>query len=162
AGLILDPGTGVITGTPTAMAALAHYTVTATNQAGQASTSLTITVDSSTLLPPSNLTYSTNPATYTVGVPITANTPSSSGGAVASYGVLPALPTGLVLDPGTGIITGTPTVVTPKATYTVTATNAVGHTTCPLVITVSATSTLPAELALPLFVHPNDAWMLAS
>ncbi|MGO8969787.1 MAG: hypothetical protein ACLQDQ_09475, partial [Myxococcaceae bacterium] len=46
---------------------------------------------------PSNLAYSTNPATYTKGVAIPQNTPTSSGGAVASYSVQSALPTGLSL-----------------------------------------------------------------
>ena len=37
--------------------------------------------------PPNSLAYATNPATYTVGTAITPNTPSSGGGAVASYAV---------------------------------------------------------------------------
>jgi Putative Ig domain len=87
---------------------------------------------------PSGLTYSSNPATYTVGVAITPNNPSSSGGAVASYSVSPALPAGLSLNTSTGVITGIPTTATSSAvTCTVTATNAVGSTTVSLAITVN-------------------------
>src|SRR3954462_5290881 len=70
---------------------------------------------------PSNLTYSTNPATYTKATTIAPNTPSYSGGAVISYAVLPSLPAGLSLDTSTGVITGTPTARTAVASYTVTA-----------------------------------------
>src|SRR5207237_8604143 len=79
--------------------------------------------------PPSALTYSTNPATYTKGTAITANSPTSSGGAVISYGVSPALPAGLSLNTTTGVISGTPTALAPTAGYTVTATNTGGSTT---------------------------------
>ncbi len=86
--------------------------------------------------PPSNLTYSANPATYTKGAPIAANTPSSSGGAVASYSVSPALPAGLRLDGSTGVITGTPTAAAAAANYVVTATNSGGGTTASVRITI--------------------------
>src|SRR5512133_453730 len=78
---------------------------------------------------PGDLTYSTNPAVYTKGVAIANNTPSSTGGAVASYSVSPALPAGLTLDTSSGVISGTPTAVAARATYTVTATNSGGFDT---------------------------------
>ena len=88
-------------------------------------------------IPPGNLTYSANPATYTKGVAITANRPSSSGGAVVSYSVSPSLPPGLSVDTGTGAITGTPTTVTATASYVITATNSAGDTTAWVSITVT-------------------------
>jgi len=94
---------------------------------------------------PSALSYSSNPATHTKGTAITANTPTSSGGAVTSYVVSPALPAGLNLNPSTGVISGTPTVVTPTASYTVTATNSGGSTTTSVSITVNDTA--PMSLA---------------
>ena len=45
--------------------------------------------------PPSALNYTTSTAVYTKGTPITPNSPTSSGGAVTSYSVSPALPAGL-------------------------------------------------------------------
>src|SRR5205085_192043 len=125
AGLSLNTSTGVITGTPTTLAPTGGYTVTATNTGGSTTATVTITVND---VAPSVLTYSSNPATYTKGTAITANTPTSSDGAVVSYSVSPALPAGLSLNTSTGVITGTPTAVKATAGYTVTATNTGGRT----------------------------------
>ena len=136
AGLALDTTTGVISGTPTAVSAAASYLVTASNGAGSATATLSITVNASAT-PPTNLAYATNPAIYTQGVAIAPNTPSSSGGAVAAYAVSPALPAGLALDTTTGVISGTPTAVSAAASYLVTASNGAGSTTATLSITVN-------------------------
>jgi uncharacterized repeat protein (TIGR01451 family) len=140
-GLTIDTSTGVITGTPTAVTAAGSYTVTATNSGGSTTTDVTITVND---IPPAGLIYSSNPATYMKGAAIIANTPSSSGGEVVSYAVLPALPAGLTLDTSTGVISGTPMAVTATAAYTVTATNSGGSATADVTITVN--DMLPAEL----------------
>src|SRR5277367_3296557 len=71
---------------------------------------------------PSNLTYSASSATYTRGAAIVADTPSSTGGAVASYSVSPPLPAGLDLNVVSGVISGTPSVVSAALQYTVMAT----------------------------------------
>ena len=123
---------------------------------------------------PRNLTYSTNPAVYTLGVAIEANTPSSSGGAVDSYSVTPPLPAGLSINTSTGVITGTPTAVTAPENYTVTASNSGGSTTASLQVTVraplpgpelydSATGTFAAtgSLATPR-EHGHSATLLPS
>ncbi len=86
---------------------------------------------------PSALTYTAAAAVYTLGTPIAADRPTSSGGAVASYSVSPTLPEGLTLDEDTGIISGTPAAVTAIASYTVTAANTSGSTTAALSITVN-------------------------
>ena len=135
-GLTLDTTTGFISGTPTVLAPTATYSVTATNSFGSTSASVSITVNG---IAPSALVYSTNPATYNKNTAITQNTPSSGGGAVASYAVSPTLPTGLTLNTSTGVISGTPTAVVPTATYTVTATNSFGATSASVSITVSDT-----------------------
>lgn len=77
-------------------------------------------------LPPTGLTYSENPATYQVGVPITPNVPSATGGAVDSFVVVPELPPGLTLDPASGVITGTLTTASERTGYSVTASNSGG------------------------------------
>jgi hypothetical protein len=133
AGLSLDSTTGRISGTPTAMAPAASYTVTATNSADSASASLSITVND---IPPTSLTYSVNPASYPGGSVIAPNVPSSGGGTVVSYAVAPALPAGLSLDASTGAISGTPAAVAAAASYTVTATNSGGITSAGVSITV--------------------------
>jgi hypothetical protein len=87
---------------------------------------------------PTALTYAVNPATYAQGVAIANSTPSSSGGAVVSYAVSPALPAGLSLSTTTGVISGTPTTLTAAAGYTVTATNTGGSTTATVTIAIVA------------------------
>lgn len=83
------------------------------------------------------LSYSENPATYTANSPITENTPSINGiQTTQEYTVSPALPTGLSINSTTGIISGTPTVVTSATIYRVTATNYYGSTIADLIITV--------------------------
>ncbi len=91
--------------------------------------------------PPANLTYSANPATYTVNTPIAANNPSSTGGTITSYAVTPALPSGLLLDATTGVITGTPTAEAPRTVYTVVGTNTEGSTAAALDVTVAVSPT---------------------
>ncbi len=87
---------------------------------------------------PTSLAYATNPATYTVGTAIPANSPTHGGGAPDAYSVSPALPDGLALDAKTGAITGTPTTVSAATVYTVTGTNSAGSATASLSITVNA------------------------
>jgi uncharacterized repeat protein (TIGR01451 family) len=125
AGLTLNTSTGAISGTTTAVTAAATYTITATNSGGSTTASVSIEVND---IAPSSLSYSGNPATYTKGMAITDNTPTSSGGEVVLYAVSPALPPGLTLNTSTGVISGTPTAVTAEATYIVTATNSGGST----------------------------------
>ena len=133
AGLTLNPSTGVISGTPTVVTPTASYTVTATNSGGSTNALLSITVNDAA---PTALAYLINPAIYIQGTAITANNPTSSGGVVLSYAILPALPAGLTLNPVTGVISGTPLEVTPTASYSVTATNTGGSTSTLLTITV--------------------------
>jgi autotransporter-associated beta strand protein len=86
--------------------------------------------------PPSTLSYSLNPASYETGTAIAANTPTSSGGAVAAYSVSPVLPSGLTLDKVTGVITGVPAIAAALSGYVVTASNGAGSVTDSLFITV--------------------------
>jgi uncharacterized repeat protein (TIGR01451 family) len=159
AGLSLAPATGVLAGTPTAVAASATYTVTASNSGGSTTASLTIAV---TELAPVNLTYSTPTASYVRGLAIAANTPSSGGGAPSAYAVNPALPAGLVLNPLTGVITGTPTALAASSNFTVTATNTGGSATATLAIAVKdiapaglTYATNPASYTVGSAITPN-------
>jgi DNA-binding beta-propeller fold protein YncE len=92
------------------------------------------------VIAPSSLSYTTNTAVYTIGVQITPDSPTNSGGTVVSYSVSPALPPGLTLNALSGILIGNPTAITAAANYTVTATNSGGSTTAVLNITVTAPS----------------------
>lgn len=68
-------------------------------------------------------------------LPIGAQT--SAGTTPFTWSVSPALPTGMILNLISGDIAGTPTVATPSASYTVTATNAFGSTTKVLTFSVA-------------------------
>ncbi|MDP1833105.1 MAG: putative Ig domain-containing protein [Geothrix sp.] len=121
-GLALNATTGTITGTPTAVAAVAIFAVRATNAGGSATANLSITVND--LAP--GFDYSSSNLLYGKDVPITPLTPTSTGGAITAWSVAPALPAGLAFSPTTGTISGTPTVGAPLQAYTVTATNSGG------------------------------------
>lgn len=139
AGLSLNASTGVISGTPTSVSAQATYTVTAQNSVGSISATLQIAVN---IAAPSSLAYPQQAISAIVGQAIAADIPLASG-TIASYGISPALPAGLTLNPATGIISGTPSSASPQATYTVTAQNSSGATTATITVSV-----LPAQNVL--------------
>ena len=123
-GLTLNALNGVISGTPTALAANTTYVITAENFIGKTTTNVEIHIIDIAM---SNLVYFT-PVYYMMHEVVIPNTPTISGGTVVSYSVTPPLPTGLTLDTTTGAISGTPTVRFSAANYIVTALNSVGTT----------------------------------
>ena len=84
-----------------------------------------------------SISYSGAPFTETKDSAMAPEAPTVSGGAVVTWSVSPSLPSGLVLSPTTGVITGTPTVVSSTATYTISATNSGGTGTTTVEITVN-------------------------
>lgn len=126
-GLQIDQATGIISGTPQAVAAPALYTVTGSNFAGAVTTGLLIAVRAKPE-PPANLSFENQDAIYTIGQPIPPNHPSVDGGDVDGFTVQPALPDGLLIDPATGVISGTPSRLAASASFTVTASNSAGAT----------------------------------
>ncbi|MDX1957502.1 MAG: putative Ig domain-containing protein [Leptospiraceae bacterium] len=125
AGLVLNPNTCAISGTPTNVSPQQNYTITASNSFG--STNLVINFGVNTLAP-QNLSFPFGAST-SVNTNTTINaTPSVTGG-ITSCSVNPSLPAGLTLNNSTCAITGTPTVGTTNTSYTVTATNQYGSTT---------------------------------
>lgn len=137
-GLALNSSTGQITGTPTTTTAAATYTVTATNSSGSQSATLNITVQT---VAPSALTYTTLSPVYERTIVISTNTPTYSGNTATNFAASPALPSGLSLDPVTGLITGTPTVtVDPAQTYAIVASNETGSSLVNLNIRVKPLS----------------------
>jgi hypothetical protein len=85
---------------------------------------------------PTSLRYVENPALYYEHTAIEPNVPISEGGAITSFSIEPALPAGLLLDPVTGVISGTPDLHVPTTAFRVTGRNAGGEVSTSLAITV--------------------------
>jgi len=96
---------------------------------------------------PSNLSYAIPAIIATQGQLMLNDTPTVTG-SVTAWSINPALPNGLTIDSTSGIISGTPTVLSPTTTYIVTASNASGFTQGTVQITV-VTPPAPANLSYP-------------
>lgn len=137
AGLSLNSSTGQITGTPTVRSIATNYTIRASNVTGFVDAILNMTVNPPA---PISLDYTTPTAIYAISYSISPNTPIVTGGEVDAYSISSGtLPTGLSLDPITGIITGTPTSVTgTPVSVTILGTNPSGSVSRILSIDVQA------------------------
>lgn len=134
-GLTFNTGTGLLSGTPTTAQASTPYVVTVTDNVGATATqgiSISVTAPSMTLTGYSSISGTT-------GTAITSQTPTPSGGtAPYTYGVSPALPSGLSLNASTGVLSGTPGAAQTSSGYTITATDSLGATASQIIsITVS-------------------------
>ena len=118
-GLILDPNTGTISGTPTQTTGFNTYVIKGTNANGDyfASVSFDVVIPA-----PSNLSYP-NPITFYLNTAFTPIPPTTITGTVSSYTISPTLPGLLTFDPVTGVIGGFPSVLSPPTIYTITAAN---------------------------------------
>ena len=128
AGLSVNTGTGLISGTPAA-AGTSNVTISASNAGGTGSATLTITV-----VPPAPAITSALSASVTAGSAFSYQITASNS--PTSYNAT-GLPAGLSVNTGTGAITGTPTA-SGTSSVTLSATNAGGTGTATLTLTVSA------------------------
>lgn len=120
-GLQLDSVTGIISGTPTTIKTQATYTITATNSYGFTSKSISIDVQGK----PTGLAYTGN-LKLPINITIVTVTPTVTANPAPTFSVVPALPSGMILNTSTGEITGRPIVETAVINYTITATNTRG------------------------------------
>lgn len=128
AGLSLNPATCAIIGIPTVAFPKTKFTITASNQYGTTTSTITLTGSAD---PPANLAFpSGGAATFTTGVS-SSLVPTFTGG-ITNCTISPALPTGIVINSSTCAISGTPTAVSPQTNYTITATNQFGNTSATL------------------------------
>lgn len=142
AGLSIDAASGKISGVPSQATPAASYLITAANGTGSTSFSLSLAVE---LLAPRLLSYPT-PRVFALGVPMAPLRPEVLG-IVTSYSINPALPSGLTLNAVTGEIAGTPAVLAPPASYTITAANAAGSTTFAVSIAIDTLGSTPAAIS---------------
>lgn len=109
-------------------------------------------------LSPNTLAYSRNPAVYIVGIPIAPNSAIVGSETMASFTVHPSLPEGLSLNPDTGVMSGTPTVSSPTATYTITATADGASKTVDLSLRVApAIASFSVTSPDDVLVYPNNS-----
>jgi len=104
-GLVLDPSTGAITGTPVVPVATSVYTITASNAMGSYTYNIAVYVTNPIALPV--IRYDT-PKEYLINTPITALNPTNSGGAVSKTNTVFLLAGGLLpgAQDGTGNLAG--------------------------------------------------------
>ena len=123
-GLIFSTSTGGISGTPINKKVSSDYIITATNSGGSTSTTLSILIQD---LPPQNLSYNIVSDIFIKNTSVISLSPSSNGGDIAAYSINPQLPDGINFNTITGIISGTPSIVSAARSYTVTASNSRGN-----------------------------------
>ncbi len=146
-GLVLDPATGDISGTPTTAQVATTYSVIGTNAGGGDTIVISITINVASGIP-TNLSYDKpNPISYTIGVDIGTTSLSYLGGTATSISIDKILPQGLIFNPGDGSITGTPLVLSPATDYIVTVTNPFGSGTYTLNIAVVDAPQIPANIS---------------
>ena len=134
-GLSFDTSTGVISGTPTVVVVGAVFTVWGNNSAGSTSTTVNITVNDVAV---SSFTYTAENSTLTLYHTMATISATTTGGTPTSWGIHPALPSGLTFNTVTGAISGTPEVLqTTTVTYTVWANNSGGSFSDQINITVN-------------------------
>jgi len=126
AGLILDTTTGIVSGTPSSVSPYKMYTITGTYSGGSVTTGLGISVQA-TVAPPVLLSYSCVDCIFLVGDTIFPLEPSVLGGQPTRFISQKTLPPGIILDPISGVISGTPTVPVARDTYPLIASNEGGE-----------------------------------
>lgn len=155
AGLTLNTSTGAISGTPNTLTAAQNYTVTATNDGGTGTAILSLLV---TELAPTGLQYTFSNSSLLRDIAITAVRPSYGGGTATSFSISPALPAGLSLNTSTGVISGTPTVISGNTIYTVSAGNTAGNTTATFSLLVRVDAPTNLQYTITPSVLRDIAW----
>ena len=141
-GLVFEGGH--ISGTPSVNATEQTYTVTAINTGGSDSVQFTLVV----VEPAPAFTYGASSFVLSRNTPFEAMTPTSLGGAIASWSISPSLPSGMFFDERRGVIQGLAVSTSPTIEYTVTASNSGGESL--------GYFTLQVLNPAPVFTLPND------
>lgn len=119
-GLSINSTTCAISGTPSVIHSTTSYTITATNGSGSTNTNLNLDI---AILPPSNLTYSSNNFTYYVDNPIQTQTIAYNGSPITLCSISESLPTGMIFNSTNCTIAGTPSIEKTSTLYKITASN---------------------------------------
>ena len=156
-GLTLTPGTGAITGTPTAYGTF-MFTAQVTDSSGNSTTGVTTTQCSITITPPP-IMVKCAAATGQVGLPYTSSILVTGGIAPYKFAITSgSLPPGLMLNSSTGAITGTPSSEG-TFNFSVKVTDSSGNSVTGVVTTACSITITPCGTALPPItynVHENN------
>ena len=125
---------GVIIGAPTALTAATTHLITASNDEGETSANLTLTVHDSS---PSSTSYAEDDLLLTIDEEMVDILPSHSGGVVIAWQIDPALPLGLNFASATGRISGTPLELYERTAHFVYGNNSGGFDVTVVYITVN-------------------------
>jgi hypothetical protein len=136
AGMEISPSSGAIFGTPTAVSPTTTYTVEARSGNDRVVAKVTLTVRD--VVP--EISYANTSLDLEQNEPVACIAPTIRGGAVVTWEIDRPLPAGLQFDLGNGQICGTPTVLSARTDYRVTATNTGGSSSATLAIAVLAMS----------------------
>ncbi|WCL50120.1 Ig domain-containing protein [Leptospira sp. GIMC2001] len=123
-GLVIDSENCNISGIPTNSQPPSTYAITATNSFGSGIGLLDIEI-TVTGIPPT-ISYTGSPFSFIQNSAISNLIPNLTGNTPTNCESSPPLPTGLIIDPITCVISGTPTNTSITQNYTITATNASG------------------------------------
>ena len=128
-GGIVNPSTGVISGTPTFADQRRKYTITASDSSDPPQTA-TFTIDLSVSEAMTFASASLPDQTLTVGTTMTSLNPPTlrNSDGVVRYTVSPNIPNGLAVSNASGVISGTPTAPQTQTTYTITASDSTSPT----------------------------------
>ncbi|MDA9829639.1 putative Ig domain-containing protein, partial [Candidatus Poseidoniaceae archaeon] len=132
-GLSLTAGTCAITGTPTATASNATYTIWANVSGTSYSGQIWLEVG----LNAPDISYSSSTYTYTKDIEIFTLIPSNAGGEVTTWAINATLPSGLTFETSNGTIWGTPDTVTVATIYTIWANNSADSDSFTITFTVN-------------------------
>ena len=143
-GISINTATGVISGTPVNAASSGVYIITVSDGAKYGFSTIRIVVEGPLKLAPAVQTVSGQVGKAIVDTALLA---SDSLAASKAFTVNPVLPSGLVLHPTKGIISGTPTVAISSTVFTVTANDGTKSATATVTMTIAAAAggTVPAS-----------------
>ena len=149
-GLTLSSATGAITGVPSQSVNMARsITITAENDLGSQTVTMTIQV----LEKPTQLSYPSEEYNIAVGETVSL-TPSFNGDLLTFSVTQGSLPSGLVLDAKTGVISGKATTSTAQKSITIGATNSVGSR--------SVTISIRVVISITAYRYSNTEYTLVN